>query len=104
METFIITLALTVICNFFAMRRYKAFNGSSRKMYNYLMFSSGIGTSSVYISVIVACFITTWLVPIIAFLVAHMIAVIIPLNVWGELISALLWPVFFIVTILLMVF
>ena len=104
MESFIITLALTIICNFFAMRRYKEFKGASRKLYDYLLFSSGIGTTLVYISTITACFITTWWIPIVAFLLARVIAVVIPLNFWGEMICALLWPVFLIITVLLMIF
>lgn len=104
MKPFIITLALAIICNFFAMRRYKEFNGASRKLYNYLTFSSGIGTSLVYITVIACCFITTWWFPIAAFFIAHVIATIIPLNIWSEMICAMLWPIFLIVTIILMIF
>lgn len=102
MKPFIITLALTIICNFFALRRYKRFSGASKILYNYLMFSSGIGTLLVYISVIASCFLTTWWIPIVAFVVARFIAIIIPLKFIGELICAMLWPIFFITTIILM--
>lgn len=104
MDSFIITLALTVICNFFAMRRFRGFNGASSSAYYYLMFSANIGTLLVYGLVIASCFITTWWVPLLAVLIANVIEIVIPLNSWGELICALLWPVFFVATILLMIF
>lgn len=103
MESFIITLFLTIVCNFFAMRRYKEFRGASRTLYNYLMFSSGIGTTLVYIAVIVCCFLTTWWIPIVAFIVARLVCIVIPLNIWGELICSILWPLFLISTIILMI-
>lgn len=102
MKPFIITLALSIFCNFFAMRRYKSFNGASRRIYNFLEFSSGFGTALVYLICVVSCFLTTWWIPIVAFFVAHIIAIIIPLNFWGEMVCAFLWPLFFVATIILM--
>lgn len=103
MEPFIITLTLSIICNFFAMRRYKEFKGASKKLHNYLMFSSGIGTTLVYITVVVSCFFATWWIPLVAFVVARVIGTIIPLNIWGEIIGAMLWPIFLTATIILMI-
>lgn len=103
MEPFIVTLALTIICIDFARRKYKAFHGASRKLFNYLEFSAGIGTLMVYIMVAVSCFITMWWVPLVAALAATLIFIIIPINIWGEMICACLWPVFFLLTIILMI-
>ena len=101
MESFIATLALTTICNFFAFRRCREFKGASRGLYNYLTFVSSIGSLLTITTVILSCFYTTWWLPIVAYIVANTVAAIIPFNFWGELICAFLWPVFFIITLIL---
>jgi len=103
MKAFIITLMLSKICNFYAARRYREFRGSSKHMYNYLLFSTGIGGLIVDVAFVWACFLTTWWIPIAAFFVAYLIApYVVPCNLIAEFVCALLWAVFFIISVILM--
>lgn len=75
-----------------------------KNMYNYLLFSTGLGGLLIDAAFVWACFLTTWYLPIVAFFIAYLIAPwIIPCNIMAEFVCALIWPVFLIISITLMI-
>lgn len=102
MSIFFYTLVLAKVCHFFAVRMHKNFNGSSRGLYNFFLYSTGIGSLVLYATFLAACFMTTWWMPIAAFIISIPISIIIPKKFMIEFVCALLWPVFLVLSIILM--
>lgn len=102
MKIFIYTLVITRTLHFGAAHLSTCFRGSSRTMLNYLHFVTGIGGYATIALFIWACFITTWWLPIVAYVATIFLNVIVPKNVMVELACSLLFPVAFITSAVLM--
>lgn len=103
MKIFVVTLFLMKVCHFFAARMCRNFNGASRNLYHYLLYSAGIGTILVYATFGAAIYVATWWMPIAAFALSILAVKFVPYKFEVEIVFALLWPVFFIATVVLMI-
>lgn len=103
MKIFIYILVLTKLLQFGTAHLSTCFRGSSRVLFNYIHFCTGIGGFATIALFIWACFITTWWVPIAAYLASILLSVIVPKNVMAELICSFLFPLAFIASVVLIV-
>ncbi len=102
MNLFIITLILAHIAQFYCARMYVNFSGASRSLYNYYLFTSGIGKVIVIALFIWACFLTTWWIPIVAYVIAMKLGIILPPSFKLEFSISLLYPLFVLASIVLL--
>ena len=103
MKVFIYLIAATSILQFLAAHLYMNFKGSSRAYYSYLSLITGFGGLLKYALFIWACFVTTWWIPIVAYLVAWFVSMFIPPFPKLELIASLLFPFTTLASIILLV-
>ena len=103
MKIFIYLIALTSILQFLSAHLYMNFKGSSDSFHGYLGLIAGIGGFLVYGLFIWACFMTTWWIPIIAFVASWVIKILIPPIPKLELLASLLFPFAVISSIVLLI-
>ena len=101
MKVFIYTLVITRMLHFGAAHLSTCFRGSSRTVQNYLHFVAGIGGYATIALFILACFVTTWWVPIATFAATIFLNALVPKSAMVEFICSLLFPIAFIASAVL---
>lgn len=92
LKIFIYLIAITSILQTLAAHLCANFHGASRLYYSYLRSIAGIGGLVTYALFIWACFLTTWWIPPVAYMVAWVIKTLIPPFFKLEFIASILFP------------
>lgn len=90
---------LTSVMQALAAHLYVNFRGSSRSAYMYLSIVGGLGGLLTFVLFIWACFLTTWWIPVLAYIIAYFAGCFVPRFFLIEIASALLFPIVYIAAI-----